>query len=222
MTRSVAPEKSAAGRGVSANRRYRGSAWPGSRIDWPRTLAAKGLAALAYGHLRYRPLPLGGARLHCIVLDCSASMLRGDKLTLAKGLLLAWSQQFYFHRQRFAVIGFSGSGARLLQPPRKAIAFNERWIAPISGGGGTPAASAVALVESLLARQRRGAARADLAVWLLSDVRFTHLPPRPRYADQCTIVDFDTDPFALGRAQQLAHAWQADWVSVDSVVHTRA
>ncbi|ATE62460.1 magnesium chelatase [Thauera sinica] len=187
------------------------------RIDWPRTLAAKGTARLGRGHLRHRPPPAGSATLHCLLLDCSASMLRGRRLALAKGLLLAWTSRIYRRREALAVIGFAGSTAHVLQPPRKAVAFNEGWIAAIAGGGGTPAASAVALADRLLAQHRRRTPGGRIALWLLSDARFAELPPRPLHADHCTVIDFDDGPAALGRARRLAHAWDADCVSARSL-----
>ncbi|WP_349771944.1 VWA domain-containing protein [Thauera sedimentorum] len=186
-------------------------------MDWARTLAAKGPAALARSHLRHRPPPAGAATLHCLLLDCSASMLRGRRLALAKGLLLAWTAALYHRREALAVIGFAGGAARVLQPPRKAVAFNERWIAAIAGGGGTPAAAAVALADRLLAQRRRRAPDERVALWLLSDARFATLPPPPRHADQCTVIDFDEGPRALGRAQRLAREWNADCVSACSL-----
>ena len=206
-----------AGRGINPKRRGRKARQPGPRIDWPRTLAAKGPAALARSHLRHRPPAAGAATLHCLLLDCSASMLRGRRLALAKGLLLAWSARLYRRREALAVIAFGGLGAHLLQAPRKAVAFNEGWIAPIAGGGGSPAAAAVALADQVLARRRRIHPGERLAVWLLSDLRFAVLPPRPRLADHCTIIDFDEGPFALGRARQLARAWQADHASASEL-----
>lgn len=148
-------------------------------------------------------------------------MLRSQRLARAKGLLLAWSAMLYRQRESLAVIVFSGKAARMLQAPRKAVVFNERWIAPIAGGGGTPAASAVTLAEALLARHRRCTPGEHLAVWLLSDARFASMPPRPRHADQYAIIDFDEGPLALGRARQLARAWQADHVPASSLTSGR-
>ncbi|MDQ7989447.1 MAG: hypothetical protein REI09_07405, partial [Candidatus Dactylopiibacterium sp.] len=190
--------------------RHAGRALAGPRIDWIRTLAAKGPAPLAAAHLRHRPPHTGGAMLHCVLLDCSASMLRGQRLALAKGLLQAWGAHCYRRRETLAVIGFSGDAARLIRAPAKATARQD-WIAPIAGGGGSPAHAAIALAEHVMARHRRQAPGAHITLWLLSDARFQPLPPRPALADQCTVIDFDTGARALGRARQLAQAWQAGY-----------
>lgn len=179
-------------------------------MDWPRTLAAKADAALAAAHLRWRPPPSGGSVLHCILLDCSASMLQGQRLSLAKALLLRWTAELYRRREHLAVIGFSGQHARVLQAPRKAVAFNEAWIAAIPGGGATPACSAVELADRMLQQRRRKLPAQAVALWLLTDARFRELPPRPRHADLCTVVDFDDAAVALGRAARIAKAWDAE------------
>lgn len=156
--------------------------------------------------------------LHCLLLDCSASMLRRRQLALAKGLLLHWSAQLYRQRAEVAVIGFGGNGARLLQPPRKAVAVNERWIAAIDGGGATPVADALAQAEQLLQRERRRQPGRRLGLWLLTDGRFAELPPLPVGSDFCVVVDFEQAALPLGRARRLAERWRADYVRADALV----
>lgn len=193
-------------------------AQPGTRIHWARTLAGKGADALTTAHLRFHPRRDGGAMLYCLVLDCSASMLRGQTLAKAKGLLLRWVQQLYRQRAELAVIGFSGAGARLLQPPHKAVAFNERWIGAIGGGGGTPAAAGIALASRLARDTRRRAPHRPIGVWLLTDGRFDETPPPPADADLRVIIDFEHADVPLGRARRLAEAWQADYLHADEVL----
>lgn len=164
-------------------------------------------------HLRYRPQPQGSQALHCVLLDMSASMLRGQKLALAKGCLLALTEDFYRRREHLAVIGFSGGSAQLLQAPGKTAAFNAGWIQPLRGGGATPVESAMELAQTLLRRARNASPGQLLSLWLLTDGRFTALPARPALADSCHIVDFETDAVALQRCRRLAHEWDAQWIS---------
>jgi magnesium chelatase subunit ChlD-like protein len=212
----------AGGRLRNPTRRRRSAGHGEGRIDWVRTLLAKGPARLCRTHLRHRPPPAGSLTLHCLLLDCSASMLRGGRLARAKGLLLAWTAALYRRREALAVIGFAGERALLLQPPGKAVAFNERWIAAIAAGGATPATAAVALADRVLAQYRRRAPNTRIALWLLSDVRFAYLPPPPQHADHSTVIDFDEGPRALGRALHLARAWNADYVSACTLAAPRS
>lgn len=182
---------------------------PSPRIHWPRTLSNKGGAPLLAEHLQFHRQAAEDGLLHCLLLDCSGSMLKRSNLALAKGLLLRWSEQIYRQRGELAVIGFAGNQARLLQRPQKAVAYNDAWIAAIGGGGGSPAVSGVQLAEQTLAKVRRATPGKKIGLWLLSDGRFSQLPARPRHADFCVVVDFENQPIALGRAAQIAHLWDA-------------
>lgn len=183
-----------------------------ARIHWPRTLLNKGAVPLLAEHLQFQHQAGEDGLLHCLLLDCSGSMLKRSNLALAKGLLLRWSEQVYRQRGELAVIGFAGNQARLLQRPQKAVPYNDAWIAAIGGGGGSPALCAVQLAEQTLAKVRKSAPGKRIGLWLLSDGRFSQLPARPRQADFCVVVDFENQPLALGRAAQIARLWDAEHV----------
>jgi magnesium chelatase subunit ChlD-like protein len=175
-------------------------------------LLNKAAAPLLAEHLHFHRQAAEGGLLHCLLLDCSGSMLKRSNLALAKGLLLRWSEQIYRQRGELAVIGFAGNQARLLQRPHKAVAYSDAWIAAIGGGGGSPLASGLALAERTLARVRKSAPGKRIGLWLLSDGRFSQLPARPRQADFCVLVDFENQPVPLGRAAQIARLWGAEHV----------
>lgn len=192
---------------------------PGSAIHWPRTLAQKSDQPLAHHHLRYQRRQARAGALHCLVLDCSASMLAGRNLALAKGLLQQWAQQIYRQRAHLCVIGFGGGDVRVLQTPRKAARINEHWITPIRGGGGTPVVQGLHQADQILAQARNKNPRLHTALWLLTDGRFPDLPPRPHHADTCAVVDFENAPVRLGRALQLAQHWQGDYALASDFLH---
>ena len=118
----------------------------GRRIAWPQTLIAMGRqrrAALSANDLRFvREMPRKGV-LHCFVLDCSGSMLGGARLALAKGLLIALFDRVSAMRADAALICFGGAGADVRFGPAVPRWWNERWLDPIGGGGGTPFAAGV-------------------------------------------------------------------------------
>ncbi len=179
------------------------------RIHWPRTLMSKAASPLAYEHLRFHRRAAQGGLLHCLVLDCSASMLRHRNLALAKGLLLHWVRHIYRQRAELAVIAFAGRQARILQPPTKAVAFNEQWIGAIRGGGGTPVVSGMQLAENLLRQVRRNTPDKKIGLWLLTDGRFSELPAPSALADFSVVVDFENAAVPLHRAERIAENWGA-------------
>ena len=143
-------------------------------------------------------------------------MVRHGGLALAKGLLLAWSRQLGSRRERLAVIGFAGEGARLLKAPEVA-AGNLAWLDAVPGGGGTPLAAGIDLAEAILCRLKRRTPALKAACWLLSDGRFTHFPRAPARADWCALVDCEQSAVAAGRCRALARHWGAAYFSARGV-----
>ena len=97
--------------------------------------------------------------------------------------------------------------------PRKAAAWNDDWVTPIAGGGGTPLAPAVSRAAQLLAQSCGPGCEGWL--WLLTDARSRDMPPRPAQAHHARIVDFERGRVLLQRAQVLARQWDAQYVHAD-------
>ena len=180
-------------------------------------MLAKGRAPLSSDHLRFQTRKAEAGVLHCLVLDCSGSMLKRHSLSLAKGLLAHWSSRIYRERGELMVISFSGNRAQVLRHAGRAVAFNDRWIEPIGGGGSSPAGSGSALAERMLAGMKRKAPGRTTALWLLSDGRFDPLPERPQFADSVGVVDFESATIRLGRMARLARQWGATYQRAEDV-----
>nr|WP_255371220.1 VWA domain-containing protein [Cupriavidus sp. YR651] len=181
----------------------------GTRIHWPRTLAAKRQAPLSIEHVRHRRVDARAGVLHCVALDCSGSMAHGEPLALAKGVLLRVLERAYQSRADAALVCFAAGRAEVRLPPSRARLWNEDWIRPIGGGGGTPLALGVARADQLLARSARRRPAQQRWLWLLTDGRSSELPPRPAWADHVVIVDVERHAMPLGRCRRIAEAWGA-------------
>ncbi|CAH2807913.1 MAG: ChlD component of cobalt chelatase involved in B12 biosynthesis [uncultured Paraburkholderia sp.] len=204
------------GAGSNARRSPRGE--PGRRIAWPATLAARRADTLRHEHLRFvREAPRGGV-LHCFVLDCSGSMLGGQHLALAKGLLVALFDHASTTRAEAALVCFGGSGADLRFGPAVPRWWNERWLAPLGGGGGSPLASGVERVTRLLENCARRKPAQQRWLWILTDGRSHDEPVRPGFADEVVFVDFEQEAVRLGRCAALAQAWGARRVTPAELV----
>ncbi|SAL58840.1 magnesium-chelatase subunit D/I family protein [Caballeronia peredens] len=177
------------------------------------TLRAKRAARLDARHLRYRRQEGAGAVLHCFVLDCSASMLAGERLARAKGLLVALFDRAYRERADIALVCFGGGRAEVRREPGAAHWWNERWVAPIGGGGGTPLTLGLASAATVLARAARRRPAQRRRLWLMTDGRTNERPQAPSVADDIVVVDFDEGAIRAGRCEQLARAWEAQYVS---------
>jgi magnesium chelatase subunit ChlD-like protein len=169
-------------------------------------------------HLRYRRKEGDAATLHCFVLDCSSSMLSGERLARAKGMLVALFDRAYRERSEVALVCFAGGQAEVRRQPGAAHWWNERWIAPIGGGGGTPLTLGLASASTVLERAARRKPSQQRCLWLLTDGRTNETPQCPSATDRVIVVDFDAGFARVGRCEQLARAWRADYVTADDLV----
>ncbi|MGA7814546.1 vWA domain-containing protein [Caballeronia sp.] len=181
-------------------------------MDWIQTLRAKRNQPLDAGHLRFRREEGDAGALHCFVLDCSGSMLSGKRLALAKGMVVAMFSRAYRERAEVALVCFGGVTAQVRREPGAAHWWNDHWLAPIGGGGGTPLALGVRTAANVLAKAARRKPSQRRLLWLLTDGRSPETPVRPSDADQIVIIDFENEAVPLSRCSTLAASWQADYL----------
>ncbi|VVE18107.1 magnesium chelatase [Pandoraea anhela] len=177
-------------------------------------------------HLRYAVDNAPRGELHVFVLDGSASML--GSLAQAKGWLLDSFDRLARARSDVALIRFGGERAEVLFGPAIPRWWNERWIEPIGGGGGTPLAAGIAAASRLLARAERARGRHASQVkvlWLLTDGRTAETPSRPPALDRAVVIDCEPARLGLGVAslvaprgcERLARAWDAECIRLDEI-----
>jgi magnesium chelatase subunit ChlD-like protein len=187
-------------------------------VDWIATLRTKRASALETRHVRYRRTLADAPQLHCFVLDCSGSMLSGERLARAKGMLLALFDRAYRERAEVALVCFGGTRAEVRRQPGAAHWWNERWIAPIGGGGGTPLALGLARASTVLEHAARRRPQQQRWLWLLTDGRTNEHPVSPNGAHRIVVVDFDEGYARAGRCAALAHAWHAEHVEASALI----
>jgi magnesium chelatase subunit ChlD-like protein len=121
------------------------------------------------------------------------------------------------------LICFGGGRADLRFGPAIPRWWNERWIEPIGGGGGTSLSIGIAAAAKLLEQAKRRSPAQSRVLWVVGDGRTRDRPERPRAADRVVIVDCEQDGrghTALGRWEQLARVWDADYLrSEDIAIH---
>ncbi|MDE1182531.1 VWA domain-containing protein [Paraburkholderia sp.] len=190
----------------------RGNHAGAARIAWPATLIARRQHPLRADHLRFLPKTSQRSTMHCFLLDCSGSMLSGQRLADAKGLLVALFDRASADRAEAALICFGGTGSDLRFGPAVPRWWNERWLRPVGGGGGTPLASGVRHASALLSQAARRRPAQQRWLWILTDGRSRDMPIRPDHADRIVFVDFESGAVRLGRCEALAAAWDAAWL----------
>jgi magnesium chelatase subunit ChlD-like protein len=184
-------------------------------LHWPRTLLAKRQHVLQRDHLRYRRREARAGVLHCFLIDCSGSMLGGQRLARAKGILLQLLQHAYQQRSQIALISFAGDRATTRVYPTAARPLNSRalqaWLQPLGAGGGTPFARGVQMASALLNQAAQRNPAQQRVLWLLTDGRSRELPDAPPQAERRIVVDCEQQRVALGRCRQLAQQWHAEY-----------
>lgn len=190
----------------------------GARVAWPATLAQKRQLPLHASHLRYVRRASSEGALHCFVLDCSASMLVHEQLARAKGMLLACFDRAAAERAEVALICFGGASADLRFGPAVPRWWNERWVAPIGGAGGTPFELGIATATQLLARTRRRKPYQQRVLWVMTDGRCLDEPAKPDLANRIIFVDCEHQTPKLGRCIELASEWGAACLSLEELM----
>ncbi|SAK62335.1 Mg-chelatase subunit ChlD-like protein [Caballeronia temeraria] len=144
-------------------------------------------------------------------------MLAGERLARAKGMLVALFDRAYRERAEIALVCFGGGRADVRRQPGAAHWFNERWVTPIGGGGGTPLALGLASASTVLERAARRRPSQRRCLWLLTDGRTNEQPHAPRAADEIVVVDFDEGAIRAGRGETLAREWNAQYFTADAL-----
>jgi magnesium chelatase subunit ChlD-like protein len=168
--------------------------------------------------LQFVPKEAQAGVLHCFLLDCSASMLSGERLAIAKGLLVACFNHAATERAEVALVSFGGARADVRFGPAIPRWWNERWLDPIGGGGGTPFALGMRTAEQVLERAIRDKPAQQRVLWVLTDGRSSEQPQRPAAADRVVLVDCERDVPALGRCRALAQAWGAAYARPEDMI----
>jgi magnesium chelatase subunit ChlD-like protein len=145
-------------------------------------------------------------------------MLTAQRLALAKGLLVALLDHAGKARADAALVCFGGTGAQVRFGPAVPRWWNERWLQPVGGGGGTPFAAGVREATQLLERAARRAPLQQRWLWILTDGRSGDMPARPADVDQVVFVDFEQGAIRLERCEQLAKAWGATCVTPEELI----
>jgi magnesium chelatase subunit ChlD-like protein len=145
-------------------------------------------------------------------------MLGGDRLAQAKGLIVACLDRAATERAQAALISFGGGRADLRFGPEIPRWWNERWVQPVGGGGGTSFSIGVAAAAKLLDRARRQNPAQQRVLWVFGDGRSRDRPEKPHAADRVVIVDCENDRTSLGRWAYLAREWDADYLRPDDIL----
>ncbi|MEO3774748.1 magnesium chelatase subunit D family protein [Micromonospora sp. B9E7] len=192
------------------------------------------------GPLRLRPDDVREAvregregNLVLFVVDASGSMGARQRMTAVKDAVLALLTDAYQRRDKVAVIGFRGSGARTLLPATSSVLAASTRLAELPTGGRTPLAEGLLAAADLLRVERLRDPKRRPLVLVVTDGRATAgTRPLDRTAAAakvlaatgapCVVVDCESGPVRLNLASRLANQLDAPRHQLDDVVQPQA
>ncbi len=171
----------------------------GQSVAWARTVAASSGQPLSVAALQWRARWRREGGPWIVLLDCSASMLRGNALARTQGAVQELLRQAYLMRREVAVLRFSGDGVDTLHPLGRPPKQAAKLVEVVRGGGSTPLRAGLLAANRIAAQL--GRRRDSAMLWLFTDGRVStsDLP-----ASVCPVTVVDTDTGRGGQANRLA------------------
>ena len=157
------------------------------------------------------------SELWVLVVDASASTRRHGALTQAKGLLGTVLEQAYQQRVRIAVLHATGMQAQWPFQGQKRSAAMLAWVSDLGAGGGTPLIEALVQTGDWLTQRQRSKPAEQQKVLVITDGRLREWPTLPPMACPALVVDIESAPIRLGRAQVLAEQLGAQYRHIESL-----
>ncbi|WP_028534108.1 putative cobaltochelatase [Paludibacterium yongneupense] len=162
-----------------------------------------------------------------LLVDASGSMGAKRRMEAVKASVLGLLQDAYIRRDQVAVICFRGDSAELVLAPTRHAEQAERALSELPTGGRTPLAHALQLAAETLARREKeltpllvvlSDGRANIALTEDGNPWRESLEQAAQLAAGGTpalVLDTEQDFVRLGRARELAHALEADYLPLD-------
>ena len=135
--------------------------------------------------------------LWLVIVDASASTRRYGALAQAKGVLATLFEEAYRQRIRLAVLHATGQQAQWLWQGQKASRELQDWLRQLGAGGGTPLLDALHQAAGWLARRQRKKPAEHQRL--------------PEAACPSLLVDLESGPLRLGKAERLARELGAEY-----------
>ncbi len=188
-------------------------------IDWVPSLvkAARLESSLKKENLVLRQPEQRADRLHIVLLDTSASVLKNQQFGRAKACIVDLAKQVYLKREQFVLFGFGHNGAEQLLTPRRAPKTLQHWLDTLKAGGGTPFRDLLEQVQSLQSKQLKQSPGLQFTTYILSDGRYRQSVNDLTLQGATVFIDTEQTTVKRGRGEALAQELQADYYPLSSL-----
>ena len=189
----------------------------GKAVDWHQTITQ----STNDQGLQWPPVKLhrhnektGQGILHLILLDCSASMLGHAVFGKAKGAILDIAHQAYLKREQISMFIFGNNEVKQVQAKVRAPKDMSELLNNIEAGGGTPFRDGLLQVASWLARYYKQSPTSYSHTYIFTDGRTQADVTDIELKGHCSLIDIESSAIKRGKAQQLAHAINAEYFTI--------
>ena len=151
--------------------------------------------------------------LHMVLLDNSASLLRQQSLSQAKGVLQYLCQQLHQQGDLFTLISFGNQKVETVYPVQIAPPCLDAFLEQIQGGGGTPLNPALHYAYQVSQRYKQYMQ----TLYILSDARSHEPLELPNFSCQIIVIDMESHTLCLAKAKALAEGLQAHYIPIQQL-----
>ncbi|WP_162874613.1 vWA domain-containing protein [Pseudomonas viridiflava] len=164
-----------------------------------------------------KPRSCKASELWLVIVDASASTRRYQALSQAKGLLAELFDDAYRRRVRLALLTANGSTPRWQHQGLKASSALQPWLDGLGAGGGTPLTAAFEQAQQWLDKRQKQHPAEQQRVLVMTDGRVKDSGVLPAFNCPGLLIDIESGPIRLGRAQQMSVHLGIEYQHIDEL-----
>jgi magnesium chelatase subunit ChlD-like protein len=164
-----------------------------------------------------QPRSQQSSELWLVIVDASASTKRHQALSQAKGLLAEVFDDAYRRRVRLALLTANGSSPRWQHQGLKASRALQPWLDELGAGGGTPLIAAFDQARQWLDKRQKQHPVERQRLLVMTDGRVKDSGGLPVFNCPGLLIDIESGPIRLGRAQQMAQSLGIEYQHIDEL-----
>lgn len=183
------------------------------RIHWFASLI-KNRGVWPLRDMAYKSQTFAENHIHLIMMDTSASMLKGQAFSKAKSAVIAIARKAYLERQKIIVLGFGNQEVNLLMPLVRAPKHIQQWLDQLSSAGGTPLFEGVEKAAKLQKQLSLKYTAISFTNYLITDGRVRQQNYRSVLEGQTLLIDVESSAVKRGRGFEISNFLSADYMPI--------
>lgn len=174
-----------------------------SSVNWFSTLISS-LGQWPPQKFIFKNVKVGQPVINCILLDTSASILKGMQFSRAKTVVLQLAENAYKNREQLVVFGFGNQQVQELMVKQKAPKAIKKWLEDISAAGGTPLREMLNHISDYQHKLAKNNPTLHCRNFLITDGRSSQKVEDVILLGETTLIDIEDAQIKRGRGVELA------------------